>query len=116
MYNFNDKSDLGVRRKLRKNMPAPEIILWQKIRAGQISGIKFRRQYSIQKYVVDFYCPSRRLAVEIDGESHYTGEAIKYDEARQRTIEANNIKILRFTNKEVMDNIEGVISKIIQCL
>lgn len=95
-------------------MPAPEVILWQKLRAEQLYGLKFRRQYGIGKYIVDFYCPKKKLAIEIDGDSHYEQEAIKYDKERQDFIESRNIRVIRFTNKEIMENIEGVLEMIVK--
>ncbi|HLB95733.1 MAG TPA: DUF559 domain-containing protein [Patescibacteria group bacterium] len=68
---FNNKSHKILRQTLRHNIPAPEKVLWQKLRAKQIFGYKFRRQYGINQYVVDFYCPQTRLAIEIDGDTHY---------------------------------------------
>ena len=94
-------------------MPAPEIILWQYLRNRQINGHKFRRQVSIGKYIVDFYCPKLRLAIEIDGESHFeNSHAINRDKERQNIIQANDITFLRFTNTDVSENTEGVIEKI----
>ena len=64
---FNDKSQRTLRKKLRSNMPAPEAILWSKLRAKQFKGLKFRRQYGIGHFVLDFYCVEIRLGIEIDG-------------------------------------------------
>jgi len=95
-------------------MPAPEALLWSKLRAKQFNNFKFRRQYGIGHFVLDFYCSKKRLAIEIDGESHFNKNSIKYDKEREEKIKSNNIKIIRFTNKEIMENLEGVLIAIEQ--
>lgn len=102
------------RRSLRKIIPEPENILWYHLRARRLNGIKFRRQYSIGRYVIDFYCPTARLAIEIDGDSHFESTKVRdYDQQRQKYIEACGIRMLRFSNQEVMKNLDGVLEKII---
>ncbi len=76
--------------------------------------MKFRRQCSINNYVVDFYCPERKLAIEIDGDIHAYNSKIIYDKQRQKEIEALGIKVLRYTNADVVKNIEGVLYDIVQ--
>lgn len=93
-------------------MPNAEILLWWKIRNRQIGGYKFRRQYGVYGYVVDFYCPKLKLAIEIDGETHITPEQLRYDQKRQKFIESLGIKFLRFCNMDVYENIEGVVEEI----
>lgn len=97
-------------------MPAPEALLWSKLKGKQLKGFKFRRQYGVGNYILDFYCPTRRLAIEIDGDSHYIGDAHLKDLERQRIIAGYNISFLRFTNREVMDNITEVIQIIGEAL
>ncbi len=75
----------------------------------QLNGCKFRRQYSIGKFIVDFYCPEAKLAIEIDGDTHFTQELRPYDTARQKYIESKGIHFLRFTNKDITENIDGVL-------
>lgn len=108
----NHKKLTPVRRNLRKVLPEPERKLWYFLRNNQLHGYKFRRQYSIGRYVVDFYCHEARLAIEIDGDSHFTSQAQQYDEDRTAYLEAHNIQVIRFTNAEVMKNAEGVVSVI----
>lgn len=108
---FNNKSYKTLRQTLRHNMSQPERILWQKLRAKQMYGYKFRRQYGIDNFVVDFYCTRARLAIEIDGETHY-GKNRKCDLTRQNHIESFKIRFLRFTNKEVTRNLVGVLERI----
>lgn len=113
---FNDYGSISNRRKLRKNMPTPEIVLWQKIRNRQINNYKFKRQYGVGRYIVDFYCSEKRLAIEIDGDSHYEDFQIIYDKERTEYLNNMGIVVVRFTNKEIMDNIEGVLDKILEAL
>lgn len=111
LYNNQDKNIL--RKNLRKKMPFPEVLLWKRIRGKQLSGLKFRRQYSIGSFILDFYCAEKRIAVELDGESHYDIKAIIKDEQRDNFLRSKNIKVLRFTNIEVMENVDGVIENIL---
>ncbi|MBI4127585.1 MAG: DUF559 domain-containing protein, partial [Parcubacteria group bacterium] len=93
-------------------MPAPELILWQKIRGNSL-GVKFRRQFSVLNHILDFYAPATKLAIEIDGESHFENpKAILNDRIRDEQLEELGIKVLRFNNREVMENLEGVLIKI----
>lgn len=111
---FNQASEKEKRRSLRKNMPPAEIILWSKLRGKSLRGCKFRRQYSIGPYAVDFYCPELKLAIEIDGESHFVDGALQRDQIRQSFIESAGISSLRFTNRDIYDRLEGVIEKILE--
>ena len=98
------------RRYLRKNMTHAERVLWHKIKAKQLFGTKFRRQFGIGKYIVDFYCPRYKLAIEVDGDSHYRNEKVKvYDRRRQTYIESFGVRFLRFTNVEIYQNMNGVL-------
>jgi len=90
-------------------MPQPEVNLWKHLRGKQLLGFKFRRQFGVGPYIVDFYSPPAKLAIEIDGDTHFGPEAEQRDKRRQEFIESFEIEILRFTNSEVMKNIEGVI-------
>jgi very-short-patch-repair endonuclease len=110
---FNKREYIKKRQYLRKNMTKAEIILWSKLKGKHLKGLKFRRQYGINNYVVDFYCPELRLAIELDGNIHGYNSRIAYDMQRQRDIEALGIKVLRYTNNDVIKNIEGVLSDII---
>jgi very-short-patch-repair endonuclease len=109
----NKKEYKKLRSILRNRMPCPEVAVWQKIRGGAL-GVKFRRQFSIENYILDFYSPAARLAIEIDGESHFHTKIAKVkDEIRdQNLIRVHGIRVLRFTNNEVMQNLDGVFNKI----
>ncbi len=85
------------------------MIRWSRLKGRQLLGYKFRRQFSVGSYILDFYCPSLRLAIEIDGESHFNPEAKEYDSRRQRFIESLGISVVRFTNTDVRENLDGVL-------
>ncbi|NEZ65094.1 DUF559 domain-containing protein [Leptolyngbyaceae cyanobacterium CCMR0082] len=72
---YNKNSQKLNRQNLRRQMPKAEVILWIRLRRRQIAGVKFRRQYSVARFVLDFYCPELKLAIEIDGPTHYSAEA-----------------------------------------
>jgi very-short-patch-repair endonuclease len=105
---FNKEELKARRRSLQKNMPRAEVILWSKLKNKQILGKRFLRQYSVDQYVLDFYCPELKLAIEVDGDSHFVPGAEEQDKARQEHIEAFGIQFLRFTNEDVYNNIDGV--------
>lgn len=110
---FNKQEAKGIRRKLRSNMPKAEVILWSRLKGKQLGGLKFRRQYSVGSYVVDFYCPAVRLVVEVDGETHIGTVAEIQDADRQRAIEAVGLRVIRVLNTDVYNNIEGVLELIL---
>jgi len=101
---------------LRKNMPKAEVILWSKLKGKGLDNYKFRRQYSVGKFVIDLYCPKLKLAIEVDGDSHYVEGAKERDRERQIIIETFGITFLRFNNREVHKNIDSVLNKIIECM
>lgn len=109
---FNSSISKENRRRLRNDMANAEIFLWRFIRNRKIDNCKFRRQYSIGKFIVDFYCPELKLAIEIDGDTHVQGNTPEYDKERQRIIESLGIKFLRFTNEQVYKNTEYVLKTI----
>jgi very-short-patch-repair endonuclease len=93
-------------------MPEAEVILWTKLQRKQLGGHKFRRQFGVGKYSVDFYCPKLKLAIEVDGDSHFRGQAKKKDSRRESYVEQFGIEVLRFTNDDVRANLDGVLLKI----
>ncbi len=99
-------------RELRDNMTNAESFLWAQIRKKQVKGCWFYRQKPIGVFIADFYCPKAKLAIEIDGGHHFSGEAIEYDKERDAYISSFGIIVLRFTNDEVLRNIEGVVEVI----
>ena len=100
------------RRELRRNMTPAEARLWKYIRRRQIKGKKFRRQFSVGGYILDFYCPECKLAVELDGASHDSEFKQKYDKERTRFLNAAGIKVIRFKNIEILKNLDGVLREI----
>ncbi|MEL6938272.1 MAG: endonuclease domain-containing protein [Cyanobacteria bacterium J06598_1] len=111
---FNRNSETEKRQYLRAQAPQAEKLLWNRLRRRQIAGVKFRRQYSVERFVLDFYAPQRKLAIEIDGPTHMSAAAKDYDKYRQSFIERLDIQFLRFTNQEIYQNIEGVVLTIHQ--
>lgn len=99
------------RKKLRNNSTPQEIMLWVRLKNSQL-GFKFRRQHSIGGYIVDFYCPLKKLIIEIDGSQHYKKDAVEYDAIRSNYFEGLNLKIIRFSNGDINVNMEGVLMKI----
>lgn len=113
---INNRNSLKFRRKsLRNNATPQEIVLWSRLRNSQ-TGFKFRRQYSIGNYIVDFYCPEKKLAIEVDGSQHGNATNEAYDSARADYLDSLRVTVLRFWNNEVSINIEGVMMKIEEAL
>ncbi len=99
-------------RKLRKELTEAELLLWKKLRDRKLGGAKFRRQHPMKQFVLDFYCASKKLAVEIDGAIHNTKEAREYDENRTFELEEIGIRIIRFSNDQILNDIEQVLNQI----
>ena len=93
-------------------MPESEAVLWSRLQGKALRGYKFRRQYGIGPYVVDFYCPKVKLVIEIDGYSHFSKEAKEYDKERELYIDSLGLQILRFTNVDIQNNLIQVLEKI----
>lgn len=101
------------RRKLRRNSTPYERTLWLNLRNRRLAGKKFRRQYSIGNFIYDFYCPEERLVIELDGEYiHANDEVFQKDEIKQKHAENLNLKVLRYANKDITDNLEAVLEDI----
>ncbi len=110
---FNFPRQKTIRRYFRVNHTNAEKILWSKLRNMQLLGYKFRRQHGIEHYVVDFFCPQKHLAVEVDGTTHSSPEEIEYDKERQTLIEKYGICFVRVTNNDVYKNLDGVLHLIL---
>ncbi len=102
----------GHARVLRKNMTNAERLLWSKIRRKQLKGYQFYRQRIIGNYIVDFYCPKTRLIIELDGGQHYREEGIRKDKKRDAYLKNMELKILRFSDREVFENLNGMLERI----
>lgn len=114
---FYNRSSMTLRRRqLRNSMPRAEIFLWARLKKKQIMGYKFRRQHSIGYYVIDFYCPKLKLAIEVDGDSHFSEEGKKYDLKRENYIKSFGIRFLRITNLDVYNNMGGIIEKLMEII
>ncbi|OGU16978.1 MAG: hypothetical protein A2076_16880 [Geobacteraceae bacterium GWC2_53_11] len=101
------------RKELRNNSTPAEKTLWSMLQHSNLGGYKFRRQHSVGAYILDFYCSSEKLAIELDGDSHFTDEAIEYDLERTAFLNALNIKVLRFLNTDVYSNLNAVCERIL---
>ena len=97
-----------IARKLRKNSTIQERILWKILRNRQFKNLKFRRQFSIGEYIVDFVCEEKRIVIELDGGQHNETENIIKDIERTRFIESEGYKVIRFWNNDILNNLEGV--------
>ena len=93
-------------------MTNAEILLWSRIKRKQIKETQFYRQKPIGNYITDFYCPKAKLIIEIDGSQHYEEKGIKKDKIRDEYFKSLGLKVLRFTNLDVLKNLNGVLEKI----
>jgi len=111
VYNYN-APEIKYYRRILRNEPTPfEMKVWSFLKNKQLD-VKFRRQHSIENYIVDFYCSEKKIAVEIDGDSHFSEVAIEYDKKRSDILKKHDICVIRFTNREVVENIEWVVEEI----
>jgi very-short-patch-repair endonuclease len=101
-------------KRLRQTMTPAETLLWRYLKAHRIDGLGFRRQFPIRNYIADFACLSIKLIVELDGESHDFEEQQKADQRRDAFFVSEGFHVLRFTNKQVLSNLEGVVEVIRQ--
>ena len=100
------------RKRLRNNLTSAEATLWKSLQKKQLMGRKFRRQHSIKNFIVDFYCASEKLIIELDGAVHLDFAQENYDHERTLQLEKLGFMILRFENKEVFENLEVVLDTI----
>jgi len=113
----NSNSLKNTRRYLRKKATYSEKVLWQDLRNRRLGGLKFYRQYSIGPFIYDFYCPSKEVAIELDGETHMNPQIQKRDKIKTSYLEENGITLLRFWDDEVFKNYEEVLERILEvCL
>lgn len=107
---YNNQNQKERRRELRRNQTETEKILWQELRGRKFKNSKFYRQYSIGPYILDFFCPQIRLAIEVDGEQHK--ENMIYDEERDNFLKDKDITTIRFWNEEILNDLEKVLERI----
>jgi very-short-patch-repair endonuclease len=100
--------------QLRRAMTPAEVVLWDALRGRKIGGLKFRRQHALGPYVLDFCCPERRLAIEVDGASHDDSEQRAYDADRDAHLATYGYRTLRFTNREVFADLTDVLNRILE--
>jgi len=96
---------------LRESQTHAEEVLWEELRNKKL-GVKFRRQHPIAKYIVDFYCYKFKLVIELDGEYHNNKQQKSNDDFRTQELRSLGLKVIRFTNAEVLNNLSGVIKSI----
>ena len=97
---------------LRRNETKAEKLLWEKLRNNQLGGLKFRRQHPVNIYIADFYCHKFKLIIELDGDYHDQEEQKQKDEVRTEVLRLNDLKIIRFKNEEVEQDINQVLTTI----
>jgi len=102
------------RQKLRKTMTPAEIALWMMIKNKQLAGERFLRQFSVDRFIVDFYCPKYKLAIELDGEGHNNEEQREYDNIRTSLLNELGIRVLRFENFEVFNYPQRTLDEILR--
>lgn len=111
---MNERNILA--RELRKNQTPQETKMWSILRNYQVKGLKFKRQYPIGNYIVDFVCKDIKLVIEIDGSQHNEIQNIKYDETRTKFLNSKGYTVLRFWNNDIDKNIDGVYEKILAAI
>lgn len=99
-------------RQLREDMSLPEVLLWRELRKWP-AGLKFRRQHPAGDYIVDFFCQSAQLAIEIDGAVHDDSAQIRRDEAKRHWLRSQGVRVIRIRASSVLDNMHGVVDYII---
>lgn len=99
-------------RDLRKNQTEAEKILWKALRQKQLRGLRFYRQVAVDRYVVDFYCPTRAVIVEVDGEIHTDSDQEEHDHVREEVLHEMGLRILRVRNQEVINHLDDVLQNI----
>lgn len=110
----NDRILKDRRRDLRARSTDAERLLWQKLRGRQVCNLKFFRQFSIGPYILDFYCPEKKIAIELDGSQHTTEQGVAYDVERTAYLTGKDVKVMRFWNNEVLTNVDGVVMKVLE--
>lgn len=99
-------------RENRKAMTTAEHRLWDAIRARKLVGLKFRKQHPLDHYIIDFYCVEQMLAIEVDGGVHLFHEQQELDQERTRFLQTKGIRVLRFTNEEILNQLDCVLERI----
>ncbi len=108
----NKKHLHNTRQYLRNHATSAEAFLWSYLSNRKLEGRKFRRQHSIKNYIVDFYCPSEKLVIELDGQIHMNPTNEMLDQERDQELESLGLRVLRFENKMVFENLGSVFQEI----
>ncbi|MEZ5535313.1 MAG: endonuclease domain-containing protein [Thiolinea sp.] len=103
-------------KQLRQDATYVEKIMWNQLRSRRLAGYKFRRQYPIGQYIVDFVCYAEKLIVEVDGEHHHEPDQIAYDRERTRFFQADGYQVMRFTNQQIIGALPDVLRHIEQAM
>ncbi|MDM8337142.1 endonuclease domain-containing protein [Mediterranea massiliensis] len=116
-HRYNQPEQKKFRQGLRRGMTTAEIALWLMLRGKQLDSVKFRRQYGVGPFILDFYCPAARLGIEVDGQGHFTEKGINYDQCREEYLwRKHGIRLLRFENKQIFEYPDFVLNDIRQAL
>ena len=115
MLSYNPKLKTTA-RYLRKHLTDSEHTLWWRLRRRQLFGVQFLRQKPIGNYIVDFYAPTKRLVIEVDGSQHLESKAAERDESRDRFLGGLDLRVLRFSSREVLEETEAVMEVICRAL
>lgn len=99
-------------RELRKNQTSVEEFLWAHLRNRQLFNFKFRRQHQVAKYIADFYCREAQLVIECDGSAHEPNEQWQHDQSRNTYMASQGLRVLRFSNERILNDIESVLEEI----
>lgn len=106
---FNQTKYKDFRKELRNNATIDEKILWDKLKGSKFLDLKFRGQYSVDKFILDFYCPKLKFGIAVDGSSHNQVDSEEKDERRTKYLESEGIKIIRFKDYEIIENVDKVL-------
>jgi very-short-patch-repair endonuclease len=109
---INSPSKKAFRKSLRNSLTPMEAVLWQCLQRRQLLGQKFRRQISIGRYIVDFYCPDKKLVIELDGDAHFSHNIDVYEDERTRFLESQGLTVIRFENDELKQSLDWVLERI----
>lgn len=113
LYQYAERAIFENAAGLRKNQTIAEQILWECLRNKKLKGYKFRRQHPISKYIVDFYCAEKKLAVELDGKIHNKTDVMENDKLRTNALKDTGVRVIRFKNREIISSLETVLNKLI---
>jgi very-short-patch-repair endonuclease len=112
IFSKNDPGLKNRRRELRRTQTDAEKVFWSKVRGKQLFGLKFFRQYSFGPYILDFYCPAIKLAIELDGGQHNEAKGMKSDAERYAYLYGQKIEVLQFWDRDVLKRIESVLEAV----